>query len=409
MKINLDFKSQELRKIFEICKHAGIEIRVVGGAVRDVLLGSSPSDIDLAIASGPNDAVRLFENAGYKVIPSGIEFGTITLVTKERMIEITSLRKDISSDGRRVVVEYTKNFEEDSARRDFTINSMSYDITTGILYDYFGGVSDLENNLVRFIGDPKERIAEDYLRILRFFRFSAYYARSLDLEGLRVCKNLVSGLKILSKERIYHELRKILQCKKNISYIFTSMHECGLLEYVLPIAKQGIGDLLKFEEQIFQEDWVLDTPGIDLQSLRLGFLLFISGKKISEENLRFSKFSNRDITSFIYCYDFLCEIFELETVKYIYFAICKSWYYKPEYINNFLLICYVLGKIESTQLIKAIADMHNQAPPKMPVTSGEMMALGYTGITLGARKRYLENIWIKSGFTSTKEELLSLK
>ena len=185
--------------------------RYVGGAVRDDLLGLPVSDIDLATRIRPAEVVERLENAGIKAIPTGIAHGTITGVSDGQPVEITSLRRDVSTDGRRATVAFTDDWQEDAARRDFTINALMADPQTGEIYDYFGGLEDLKARRVRFIGEPLERIAEDHLRILRFFRFHARFGSGeLDQPALEACAKRANDLMALSRERIADELLKLL-------------------------------------------------------------------------------------------------------------------------------------------------------------------------------------------------------
>jgi poly(A) polymerase len=185
--------------------------RYVGGAVRDDLLDLPVSDIDLATRIPPDDVVRRLEAARIKAVPTGIEHGTVTAVSDGHPFEVTTLRRDVSTDGRRATVAFTDDWREDAARRDFTINALSADPRTGELFDYFGGLDDLEQRHVRFIGDPLQRIAEDHLRILRFFRFHARFgAGPPDQAALEACTARANDLMALSRERIADELLKLL-------------------------------------------------------------------------------------------------------------------------------------------------------------------------------------------------------
>ena len=152
--------------------------RLVGGCVRDALAGQTPKDIDIATQFLPDQVTQRLEAAGIKAVPTGIEHGTITAVASGDVVEVTSLRKDVSTDGRRAIIAYTSDWREDAARRDFTINALYADPATGEVFDWFGGQDDLAAGIVRFIGEPLQRIAEDHLRILRFFRFSARFAKA---------------------------------------------------------------------------------------------------------------------------------------------------------------------------------------------------------------------------------------
>ena len=185
--------------------------RYVGGAVRDDLLGLPVSDIDLATRIRPEEVVERLQAVGVKVVPTGIAHGTVTAVSDGLPVEITSLRRDVSTDGRRATVAYTDDWQEDAARRDFTLNALSADPDSGEIFDYFGGLDDLEARRVRFIGDPIERIAEDHLRILRFFRFHARFGSGdPDPAALEACAARANDLMALSRERIADELLKLL-------------------------------------------------------------------------------------------------------------------------------------------------------------------------------------------------------
>jgi len=210
-------------------------IRFVGGCVRDTLLGLPVSDVDLATRLPPDTVAERLERAGIRSIPTGIAHGTVTAVLRGKPIEITTLRRDVSTDGRRATVAFTTDWEEDAARRDFTINAMSADPLTLELFDYFGGQADLEARCVRFIGDPIQRIAEDHLRILRFFRFHARYgAGEPDRDALEACVARTNDLMALSRERIADELLKLLAVPDPAPTV-ALMVERTILRPVLPV------------------------------------------------------------------------------------------------------------------------------------------------------------------------------
>ena len=211
---DLFFTSKHLTKLLSALKVDGMHPRLIGGCVRDALSAVEIKDIDIATPLLPNEVLQILGKHNIKAIPTGIDFGTITAVVGDETFEITSLRKDINCDGRHAVVEYTTDFRVDAERRDFTINALSYCPFEHIIYDYHGGLEDLANRKVRFIGWAADRIKEDYLRILRFFRFSSNYASVLDEEGYRACAASKDGIKQLSKERIHAETNKILRSKQ---------------------------------------------------------------------------------------------------------------------------------------------------------------------------------------------------
>jgi poly(A) polymerase len=208
--------------------------RYVGGAVRDELLGLPVNDVDLATRLSPDEVVRRLETAKIKAVPTGIEHGTITAVSDGQPVEVTTLRRDVTTDGRRATVAFTDDWRGDAARRDFTINALSADPVSGEIFDYFGGLGDLEHRHIRFIGDPLQRIAEDHLRILRFFRFHARFGSDrLDQAALDACAARANDLMALSRERIADELLKLLAVE-DPSATIGIMLQRGILKPVLP-------------------------------------------------------------------------------------------------------------------------------------------------------------------------------
>ena len=199
-----------LARVWRAFEGSGEETRIVGGAVRDWALGLKVNDVDFATTATPDVVIARAKAAGLKSVPTGIEHGTVTVVADGRGFEVTTLRRDVETDGRRAKVVFGRDFQGDAGRRDFTINALSLD-AVGRVHDYCGGLADLDAGRVRFIGDARARVGEDHLRILRFFRFSASYARGpLDCEGLDACVAGRAGLAALSRERVRAELLKWL-------------------------------------------------------------------------------------------------------------------------------------------------------------------------------------------------------
>jgi poly(A) polymerase len=210
------------------------EARFVGGCVRDTLAGQVAKDIDLATPLLPDVVIHRLEAAGIKAIPTGFSHGTITAVAKGQTIEITTLRRDVSTDGRRATIAFTRDWREDAARRDFTINALYADPQTGEVFDWFGGTEDLANGIVRFIGAPLERIAEDHLRALRFFRFHARFGKGApDSASLSACVGRANDLMALSRERIAQELLALLALTDPAPTI-ALMIKSGIFAPVLP-------------------------------------------------------------------------------------------------------------------------------------------------------------------------------
>jgi poly(A) polymerase len=222
----------------------GGSTRLVGGAVRDGLLGLPVSDIDFATVFPPAEVVARLEGAGLKAVPTGIAHGTVTAVAKGFHAEVTTLRRDVATDGRHATVAFTDDWRADAARRDFTINALYANPVSGAVDDYFGGLDDLAARRVRFIGVALDRIAEDHLRILRFFRFSARFARTIDADGLAACAARANDLMALSRERVRDELMKLLLVADPAPTL-AAMLDHGILAPVLPEIARDACDTLR--------------------------------------------------------------------------------------------------------------------------------------------------------------------
>jgi poly(A) polymerase len=235
----------ETRAVFAAIEAGGHAARAVGGAVRNTLLGEAVKDVDIATTALPEEVMRLAEGAGLRAVATGIEHGTVTLVAHHVPFEVTTLRRDIETFGRHARVTFTKDWAEDARRRDFTMNALYCD-AEGTLHDPLGGYPDLVARRVRFIGEPADRIREDYLRILRFFRFTAEYAAGLpDPVGLSASKALAGGMDQLSGERIRAELLRLLAVP-TAATMLSIMKDEGILVHVLP----GPGDIRRLARLI---------------------------------------------------------------------------------------------------------------------------------------------------------------
>jgi tRNA nucleotidyltransferase/poly(A) polymerase len=224
-------RSEPLATVLAALDGGGEEARLVGGAVRNALIGLPATDVDIAVTCLPEETMRRASSAGLKVVPTGIEHGTVTIVAGGRPFEATTLREDVETDGRRAKVRFGRDFARDAARRDFTINALSLD-AAGRLHDTVGGLADLAAGRVRFIGEAQARIREDYLRILRFFRFHAAYGGGApDKEGLAACIAGRDGLDGLSRERVRTELLKLVSAQGAVGTL-RAMSAAGLWQRV---------------------------------------------------------------------------------------------------------------------------------------------------------------------------------
>ncbi len=240
-----------LKKILSVLDADGEEARVVGGAVRNTLLGIPPGDFDIATTAKPEEVLKRAASAGFHAVPTGIEHGTITLVVNDKPFEVTTLREDVETDGRHAVVKFGRDWKKDAERRDFTINALFLTRHFDVI-DFAGGIADIKNRKIRFIGDAERRIAEDYLRVLRFFRFYAAYGEGvMDAEGLTACIRARPHLAQLSRERVRVELLKLLAAKHAIPAL-ASMSEAGILIDVLggvPLLA-SVSNLIKAETEL---------------------------------------------------------------------------------------------------------------------------------------------------------------
>ena len=226
------------------------DMRWVGGSVRDTLLGIEVADIDAATMHEPQEVIRRLKEAGIRSVPTGIDHGTVTALMPGGPVEITTLRKDVSTDGRRATVAFASNWRDDAARRDFTINALYAHPVTGLVTDYFGGLEDLAARRVRFIGNAHERIREDHLRILRYFRFQARFGSQLDETAEQACSELAETLKGLSRERVAKELLLLLGLPDPHPTV-SRMRALGVMQVVIP--ESGAHELDVLERLIARE------------------------------------------------------------------------------------------------------------------------------------------------------------
>jgi len=363
-------------------------IRWVGGSVRDTLLGVSVSDVDCATVLDPETVMQRCRDAGIRVVPTGIDHGTVTAVFEAGAdsgpVEITTLRKDVATDGRRATIAYATDWRDDAARRDFTINALYAHPKTLAISDYFGGLADLDVRRVRFIGDPRERIAEDHLRILRYYRFQARFGAALDTAAEAACADMAQTLKGLSRERICDELLKLLALPDPHETV-ARMHTQGVLGVILPEAcavhVEALATLIAAENE----------QGMEHAPLRRLAALLPPSRDVAETcaaRLRLSKAQRARLVS-------AAERQQSDTDA-------------PE------ALAYRLG-MESAQdrLLLLGADaraLSNFTPPVFPMKGGEIVARGIAAGPQVARiLQGIESRWIAEGFPNRTrvEEMLT--
>ena len=376
----LSITSAHYKKVLSVLKDAGGKARVVGGAVRDNLLNRANSDIDIVVDLVPEQVMHILSRANMHVIPTGISHGTITDLLYNEKFEITTLRKDINCDGRHAEVEFTDDFMEDAARRDFTINALSYCPFENKIYDYFNGIEDLYNSKVVFIGEARCRIQEDYLRILRFFRFSCYYAKALDASGLSACIELKENLTSLSKERIKLEMDKLVVAD-NGPNILQEMFDCGILQIIFPV--------VEFHHEDFQHS-------SSLLDVRYS-LLFYHIKDLTLRSLINLKFSRKEANSIL-------SLINFARLAHNDFTLKKMWIENEDY-EHYLMVLLALGKINSS----AVRNFDNlSVKPVFPITGHDLHNLNIHGKNVGILLTRLKDYWIESDFITNKDQLLEL-
>ena len=347
--------------------------RYVGGAIRDDLLGLPVSDIDLATRIPPDEVMRRLEEARIKAVPTGIDHGTVTAVSDGHPFEITTLRRDVSTDGRRATVAFTDDWKEDAARRDFTINALSADPDTGELFDYFGGLADLEQRHIRFIGDPLQRIAEDHLRILRFFRFHARFdAGEPDGAAIEACTARANDLMGLSRERIADELLKLLAVP-DPSPTVEIMLARGILKPVLPeIASSRLGRLKRL---IAAER----AAAIDADPLRRLAALLPSDPVVAEDVAARLRLSNKAKKRLV------CAV-----------GPAKG---PPATLAYRLGVPCAVDRLLLAGNAPQAAQMTSWHAPRLPISGGQLIKRGLAEGPLVARTlRRIEDSWVEAGF-----------
>ncbi len=351
----------------------GAEALFVGGSVRNALMGVAVNDIDIATDARPETVTKLAESAGLKVIPTGIDHGTVTVIAMGVTHEVTTFRRDVETSGRHAVVAFSNSVLEDAARRDFTMNAL-YARADGTVVDPLGGLPDLQARHVRFVGDPAQRIVEDYLRILRFFRFFAWYGdpvQGLDAEGLAACAAHTAGLESLSRERVGSEIQKLLSAP-DPSIAVASMAQTGVLAAVLPGADaRALPVLVHFGAR----HWLsrLAVIGGDFDSLRLSRADLAQAKLIRAE---------------------LGEIRSAAELGYRF--------------GTQVAEAVILGRsaiLETNPPENWQEDVQRGLAAVFPISGADLMP-DLQGKALGDALREKEQRWIDSGFALTKAELL---
>ena len=388
--INIKESLTQFPNALSLCQlllNEGGQVRFIGGAVRDVIIGRKVADIDLATDLIPDKVERILEKNSIKYLSLGKAFGTITAIVNDQKIEITTLRKDIEFDGRHAKVSFSNNWKEDALRRDFTINAMSADLE-GNVYDYFGGLEDLKQNIVRFIGNPEQRIAEDYLRILRFFRFSAYFAKEIDEEGLAACVKYADKFSSISVSRFKVEMSKIFINPNGFKMI-----ELMQKHKILPCGEGAVIYFrkLKAVTEVFNHK---SSELMNFAAILRGF----AQPELIINNSAFSSIEAKLLEELVFSD---IKIFDIESLK-------LNW---QKYKYNFQAVILINLAVNDTELKQELKENLDRLFVKgiqaLPIRGKDLVEIGIKpGKKMGELLFIAEKLWYKNEFNISKEELM---
>ena len=364
------------------------KIKIVGGAVRDLIEKKKIQDCDIVTDLNPEEVKKCLKKKKIKFLETGIKFGTLTVNLNKFLIQITSLRQDLKPDGRWAEVNYTKDWDLDSKRRDFTINSIYLDLS-GNIFDPFNGINDLKKKKIHFIGNPKKRIEEDYLRILRFFRFSFKYSNNFEIHGLRACKKAISKLKLISAERKIGELKKMILFKSfedNIKFLDEIKFFFYIFEEEINLKNYQKFFYIERKYKLSDIDRRLKFFLIELDKRKEINLLKVLGKRFTKR--LFSKVNFKNYDSNTLNYILLKNDKKIVTDQLIFD-------FKDGFINN-KKFEYILKKIQSWK------------KKEMPVNGDDLIKVGFQeGEIIGEKLKSIEKWWIEKNFKPGKTDCLN--
>ncbi len=399
--------NSELQRLLQVLCEDGEEARIAGGAVRNALLGLAVSDIDIATTTLPDETERRAQAAGFRTVPTGKEHGTITVIAGGAAYEVTTLRADVETDGRRARVAFGRDWEADASRRDFTINAL-YATAAGEVIDLVGGLADLKTSTLRFIGDPEARIREDYLRILRFFRFFAWYGRGRpDADGLRACARLKEGLARLSAERVWTELKKLLGAP-DPSRALLWMRQTGVLTAVLPESeKWGIDAVHALVAAGDDLGWTPDPL------LRLEAIVPPDAARMAAmaRRLKMSRAEGARLSAWAMTAPIAHATSEAALAKIAYAG-------ERQAVEDRLRLGLASARARAEHDPAALAEaggylrllrfLDGWERPVFPVKGGDLAALGLpAGPKMGSLLAKLEAEWVEDGFRPSRDALLA--
>ena len=392
-------KDKLCMKIFSLLNEKEDTARFVGGCVRDSIIGLKTNDIDIATKLNPEDVVKILGSESIKVVPTGIDHGTVSVFSKDFNFEITTLRSDISTDGRHAEVIFSDSWEEDSLRRDFTINSI-YLKQNGELYDPHNGIQNLKDKKIIFIGNPDERINEDYLRILRFFRFNAIYGNNnlkLSSDSIKACTKNKNKIKKLSSERVQNEFFKILN-SSDPYFIVSIMRKIEILDLLFEH---------KVETKIFKKLLLIEKENSFSKNHILRFAsLALKNKKINSNNFQMFNFSKKERKELCLLTNQEFEIhnkLNKSDIKKILYSIDRKT------LKDMAKLSWALSnnRVTNKNWKNVLSQIDKVAIPIFPLKATDILDYGLEeGPIIGEILKTVEQDWIDSNFEHNKEDLL---
>ncbi|MEO9612096.1 MAG: CCA tRNA nucleotidyltransferase [Nitratireductor sp.] len=396
-----------LQRLLALLSEGGEEARIAGGAIRNTLLGEAVGDVDIATTCLPDETVARAERGGYKAVPTGYEHGTITVIADGVAYEVTTLRADIETDGRRARVRFGRDWQADAERRDFTINAL-YAEADGRIVDLVGGLTDIDSRAVRFIGDAEARIREDYLRILRFFRFFARYGSGRpDAAGLKACARLKQGLDTLSAERVWSELKSLLAAE-DPSRALLWMRQAGVLTAILPESEKwgidAIHGLVRAERDL---GWPADPL------MRLAAIVPPDAPRMAAlaQRLKLANAERDRLVAWAATPQIGHTASETELARLAYRAGRAGF---DDRLRLALASARARAVTDDTAMIEAGGYyrlnkfLDGWTMPDFPLGGADLIAIGIpAGPKMGNALRDLEEIWIDSGFVLDRDALLA--
>ena len=389
-----------LARLLAVLDRDGEEARAVGGAVRNALIGEAVNEIDVATTAVPEEVAKRVQAAGFKPVPTGIEHGTVTVVIDKHPFEVTTLRQDVETYGRHAKVAFGRDWTTDAERRDFTINALSAS-RDGTVYDYVGGLADLAARRVRFIGDPAKRIAEDYLRILRFFRFHAAYGTGDHpyAEGLAACIAGRDGLDKLSRERVRAEVMKLVVAVHAVPTLI-AMSDAGLLLRVLG----GVSYLASFENMAKAEAAIADTPDPVRRFGALGVMIAEDAERLWQK-LRLTNNEHARLVAMAESWRRIAPDFGDEAARALLYRL------GPQAFTDAALLGWARSQAGAHDAAwHALATLPRRwSAPVFPLKAADFIKRGVEkGPALGEAMRAAETAWIEAAFPGQADALAEI-